>query len=428
MVVNKTVIKVLGLLLFLALTNMACSIKSPVQTQNLLPVEEEFRYEMEAAGEVTLVWGINGWGRIPADLISSETQVENELMHTPMVKEGGVFVAWVKVPAWSRIDYGFLITRLADGSQISPVWDGGEGYVRQTTEQDEIVEVQAGVELPASPAGLPIGLENLVDQEFKYRMPEAGEVTLVWGVDGWKPLPQSIRPSGTELKNNLMHTPMMKEGEEFKTSVRVPAGYGIDYGFLITRRANGEAIEPVWDGGEGYKISAEFLGQPVDLSGALSLALAQPAVMVASKDLLPVEIHYLAPDAGEVVLVWGIDGWQTLPEENRPAGTWVENKVMKTLMINQNGDFQITMHVPEGSKLEYGFLITRTQDGTEMNLWDGGNENNYRTDIVEPTTLQIASAINLEKQKSLPSTLVVGGYIFAGIVLIALVGFIFKRR
>ncbi len=140
------------------------------------------------------------------------------------------------------------------------------------------------------------------------------------------------------------------------------------------------------------------------------------------------EINYQAPEAGEVVLVWGIDGWQVLPEESRPAGTWVENKVMKTLMTNTDGEFRVTVNVPEGSRLEYGFLITKSTDGSRENIWDGGTEGNYQADISEPATLQVASAIKLDKQRGLPSTLVVGAYLFAGIVLIALVGFLFRKK
>lgn len=428
MCVNKTSIGALAVLLFLGVSSAACAIKNPIPTQKLPPVEEEFRYHLEGAGEVTLVWGINGWEKVPSELIPPGTEIENNLMHTPMVEEEGVFVARVQVPAWSKINYGFQITRLKDGSVIPPVWDGGEGYVLQTTEQDGTVEVQADVELPEPPAVVEIEQENIMEQEFLYSMPEAGEVTLVWGMDGWNTLPESLRPSGTRIINNVMHTPMAKEGEIFKTTVQVPAGHSIDYGYLITRRANGEAIEPIWDGGEGYQLRAESLGQPVETISTLTLASAKPAVEITLKNLLPVEVHYLAPEAGEVILVWGIDGWQTLPEESRPAGTWVENKVMKTLMINNDGDFLVTVNVPEASKLEYGFLIAKTKDGSEVNIWDGGTESNYQAEVIEPTTLQVASAIKLEKQRSLPSTLVIGAYLFVGIVLIALVGFIFRKR
>ncbi len=426
--VDRTFLKAIVTLLFLAVVTIACATKNPMPTQNLPPVDEEFRYHLERAGEVTLVWGVNGWGKVPAELIPSGTEIKNDVLHTLMVEENGVFVAQVRVPAWSKIDYGFLITRLEDGSEITPVWDGGEEYILQTTEQDGMVEIDGSVELPESPAAAEIDAETLIEQEFLYKMEDAGEVTLVWGVDGWMTLPESLRPPRTTIVNNVMHTPMTKEKGYFRTTVQVPAGKTVDYGFLITKRMDGMAIEPVWDGEEGYRLSAESLGQPVETISTLNLASAKPVIEISTKKLLPVEINYQAPEAGEVVLVWGINGWRMLPEESRPAGTWVENKVMKTLMTKIDDDFRATVNVPEGSSLDYGFLITKSKDGSEENIWDGGAEGNYQADISEPATLQVASAIKLDKQRGLPSTLVVGAYLFAGIVLIALVGFLFRKK
>ena len=45
----------------------------------------------------------------------------------------------------------------------------------------------------------------LVTQEFRYHMPEAGEVFLVWG---WQVIAEELRPAGTAVEGNVMHTPM----------------------------------------------------------------------------------------------------------------------------------------------------------------------------------------------------------------------------
>lgn len=99
-------------------------------------------------------------------------------------------------------------------------------------------------------------LQAPVIQEFHYEAPEAGEVFLVWGIDGWNIIPQNFHPEGTIIKDKLMHTPMVREGETFLVQLVVPQGVKIDYGFLITKNNLGEEIQPVWDGEEGYQSTA----------------------------------------------------------------------------------------------------------------------------------------------------------------------------
>lgn len=88
-----------------------------------------------------------------------------------------------------------------------------------------------------------------VSQEIRYHMPEAGEVWLVWGVNGWQTLPEKAWPAGTVIRDDLMHTPMHDEGGVFTAVLRVPAQATIEYGFLITRSYDGTAIEKTWEGG-----------------------------------------------------------------------------------------------------------------------------------------------------------------------------------
>lgn len=105
-------------------------------------------------------------------------------------------------------------------------------------------------------ADLDSQLQAPVIQEFHYEAPEAGEVFLLWGIDGWNITPKNFRPEGTIIKDELMHTPMIKEGQIFLVQLEVPQGVKIDYGFLITKNNIGEEIQPVWDGEEGYQSTA----------------------------------------------------------------------------------------------------------------------------------------------------------------------------
>lgn len=88
---------------------------------------------------------------------------------------------------------------------------------------------------------------SLVTQEFRYRLPEASEVYLVWGVNGWQVVPEEIQPQDTEV-TTVMHTPMKLEGDTFIVKVQVPAGTPVDYGFQTRKKRTGTPIEWVWDG------------------------------------------------------------------------------------------------------------------------------------------------------------------------------------
>ena len=53
----------------------------------------------------------------------------------------------------------------------------------------------------------------------------------------------------------------------------------------------------------------------------LGYGFMQPTLVFADGPLVTQEIRYYMPEAGEVFLVWGIDGWQLVSETLRPSGT-----------------------------------------------------------------------------------------------------------
>jgi hypothetical protein len=102
-------------------------------------------------------------------------------------------------------------------------------------------------------------------------MPEAGEVFLGWGVDGWHTLPAEIRPDGTIVRNGVMLTPMVQEGDTFVAKVRVPSGAKIDYGFQITdKRGILDILQPLWDGNQDFQMFVSTSGV-LDVKSTLSL-------------------------------------------------------------------------------------------------------------------------------------------------------------
>lgn len=131
---------------------VVCKILSPdslVQIPNLpqpkpIPIDyvtQEIHYQRQDAGAVSLVWGVNGWQQAPEDLRPADTEIINKVMYTPMKRKGGIFVATLRVPAGTVIDYGFLITRASNGTSLS-LWDAPQGKDYQSiATQDHIIEI-----------------------------------------------------------------------------------------------------------------------------------------------------------------------------------------------------------------------------------------------------------------------------------------------
>jgi hypothetical protein len=88
--------------------------------------------------------------------------------------------------------------------------------------------------------------KQLIAQTIRYHQSEAGEVYLVWGLDGWKTVPESQRPAGTIVHDWAMYSPMVWDGSSFKVNILAPLGTTVDYAFFITKKRSGEPIE-VWD-------------------------------------------------------------------------------------------------------------------------------------------------------------------------------------
>ena len=103
-------------------------------------------------------------------------------------------------------------------------------------------------------------------QEFRYRLPKAERLDLVWGINGWLPAPQELLPAGTVVKNNVLHTPMVRVADTFIVKLRVPAGTVLDYGFLAPRKQSiADVIWPVWpagdwNGDQGYQMTISHSG------------------------------------------------------------------------------------------------------------------------------------------------------------------------
>jgi hypothetical protein len=242
-------------------------------------VTQELRYRFPEAGEVVLVWGINSWQPIPEGERPAGTFIESGLMHTPMRRQGETYIAQIRLPADTQINYGFQVLTTRAGLPLAtPLWDGD--YQRAATQN--IVEEIAAIQIPslqppsqpqaaqASPATdasaaapgtdsveqaapalpQPTFGQALVAHTFRYTSSEAGAVAFIWGVNGWQMLPAQLRPVGTVDDNQVMRTPMTREGSSFVITLQLPADTSVDYGFLVTETPSG-AETKVWDSNRG---------------------------------------------------------------------------------------------------------------------------------------------------------------------------------
>lgn len=122
----------------------------------------------------------------------------------------------------------------------------------------------------------------LVTQEFRYHLPEASEVYLVWGVSGWAIVPEEVRPAGTFVENNVMHTPMAQGENLFVATIQVPAGTKVDYGFQTRKLRSGSLTSWAWDG--DYQLVPSENGV-TEVEGRLALKNDQVPANVSGSSL-----------------------------------------------------------------------------------------------------------------------------------------------
>jgi mannosyltransferase len=236
--------------------------------------------------------------------------------------------------------------------------------------------------------------QQLVTQEIRYHMDEAGEVILAWGVNGWEVIPEAYRPAGTVVKDGLMRTPMVRQGETFVAKVQVLAGTTLDYSFQITKTRSGTAID-VWDTNGDHDYHATAIQDSVtELQATLALSQDQTPTSDADVPLVTQEIRYHITEASEVFLVWGINGWAVVPEENRPSGTMLKNGVMHTPMTREGDIFVTQVQVPAGTTIDYGFLITKTRSGT-VHVWEANGDLDYHTIAAQDGVVELKTTLTV---------------------------------
>ncbi len=146
------------------------------------------------------------------------------------------------------------------------------------------------------------------------------------------------------------------------------------------------------------------------------------------------DIHYAAPAAGEVVLVWGVDGWGPLPPHELPAGTTVADGVMHTPMRRAGDRFIASLQVPPGARIDFGFLMTKRSTGEPVKLWDGRGTrpDDYHAIAGRAPTIRIVSqtltpAVRSARPPLAPTAVRVAAFLFAGVLALLVLGWALTR-
>ncbi len=131
--------------------------------------------------------------------------------------------------------------------------------------------------------------------------------------------------------------------------------------------------------------------------------VASTAAEVRSGSFVKHEIRYEVIGAEEVSLVWGIDGWTTVPEPRRPRGTLVKNSIMYTPMDRVKGKFTSLLTLPAGATIDYAFVITKNRDGEAVEIWDtnGAPKRDYHATVVEDSSSEIRANLILDQYAAL---------------------------
>jgi hypothetical protein len=146
--------------------------------------------------------------------------------------------------------------------------------------------------------------------------------------------------------------------------------------------------------------------RPMDFLLILVLFLFTCAPVYADQErpaeLIAQEIRYISQEAGEVLLVWGINDWKRMPDEQRPAGTLIKNSVMHTPMTKHESHFAVTLYAEAGTIVDFGFLVTRTKNGIDVLVWEGDGKDSFHQKVRSDHVISVSSEVSLLQSGKTP--------------------------
>lgn len=170
-------------------------------------------------------------------------------------------------------------------------------------------------------------------------------------------------------------------------------------------------------------------------AGVTETPTGAAAELASASNLVTYEIRYQIPQAKDVYLVWGVDGWFPLPKEMRPPDTVVRDRLMHTQMLSESDLFRRSIEIPVGSVLDFGFLTTELQDGSSVKIWDGDSAHDYQRTALQDEVIVVRSTVDEEQLRSaldVPDSSWLGSrwsfMSFALMILFAMVYYRYQRK
>jgi|GEM_PF-823530 len=162
----------------------------------------------------------------------------------------------------------------------------------------------------------------------------------------------------------------------------------------------------------------------------LNCTTARSSAPIINEDSLMAtqEIRYSAKDASEVFLVWGINNWQFQDENLRPAGTYINGKMMYTPMKSENGIFSTVLKVKPNTKIDYVFWITKGPRNSNTDIWDINKapRQDYQTITLNNNITLIQSDIKIRSKEPL-TLLDFSWQLLITVIILALIFFVIKK-
>lgn len=112
-----------------------------------------------------------------------------------------------------------------------------------------------------------------------------------------------------------------------------------------------------------------------------------------TQPLVTHELRYHQPEAGEAILVWGINKWSKLPESQWPPGTKIQDGVMQTPMVRSQNYFSVKLQVPANSTIDSIFHVPQTANGEPVKIWDNNRKQGYHTNVGQGGVTDIYSTL-----------------------------------
>jgi lipoteichoic acid synthase len=143
-----------------------------------------------------------------------------------------------------------------------------------------------------------------------------------------------------------------------------------------------------------------------------------------------IEIRYRSQGAKEAYFIWGINDWRQV--DQKPPGTTISNKLMRTPMIKENDEFVLRINLPAGNVIDYFFSSIRKEGPLRLEVeYFGYNKPpgkkffHTSSDSSQVVTIrQDLAYLYVGKKMSNPKY---AGYVFIALVLAALLLLFYRK-